>query len=90
MFKIGFFVGYVFGLEGLCLGFGKLGHKRVAKALIPIDVSCLTNSKYTTLKETKSKNGKSSGKGHTVAARQCKRVHGFAAGNELQAIASHG
>ena len=39
----------------MCLGFGKLGQKRVAKALMPIDVSSLANSKYTTLKEPKSK-----------------------------------
>ena len=43
---------------------GSYGHKRVAKDLIPIDVSSLANSKYTTLKEPKSKKEKPGSGGH--------------------------
>ena len=38
----GFFVGYVFG-QMVVFRFGKLGHKRAAKDMIPINVSTLTN-----------------------------------------------
>ena len=39
-----FFLWVLCLVNGLCLGLGSLGHKRVAKALIPIDVYKLTNT----------------------------------------------
>jgi len=41
-------------VKGLCLGLGSLGHKRIAKALIPLDVYLAKlTTKHTVLKELK-------------------------------------